>query len=86
MEMPQELTVNGELYIREDVAKERFSVERPLERWYKVAELVELTGFSQSSIYRAMDSGRLAFRCPNGSRHGRRVAETEWRRFVSSLT
>lgn len=85
MDMPPELTVNGLLYIRADVAQERFAVAQPLERWYKVSELVELTGFSQSSLYRAMDSGRLGFKCPNGSNSGRRVSETEWRRFLSSL-
>lgn len=85
MDMPSELTVNGKLYIREDVAMSRFSKVPALERWYRVSELVDLTGFSQSSIYRAMDSGRLSFKCPNGSKSGRRVSETEWRRFLSSL-
>lgn len=85
MDMPAELTVNGELYIREDVARKRFSSAPAMERWYKVSELVELTGFSQSSIYRAMESGRLGYKCPNGSTSGRRVSEGEWRRFVSSL-
>lgn len=85
MEMPEELTVNGVLYIRSDVAMDRASQPPALERWYKVAELVDITGFSQSSIYRAMDSGKLAYKCPNGSKSGRRVSETEWVRFIDSL-
>lgn len=82
MDMPNELNVNGVLYVRADEQEGR--TPEPIERWYSVAELAELSGFTTSSIYRAMASGRLAYKCPNGSDVGRRVAQSEWERFVAT--
>lgn len=79
---PETLVVNGVRYVREDVAASR--TPEPLERWYRVAELSELSGFTEASIYRAMSSGRLAYKCPNGAKAGRRVSESEWRRYLSA--
>ena len=79
MDMPVTLTVNGVEYVRRDSLTE----EPTVKRWYSVAELVEMSGFSPSSIYRAMAQGRLAYKCPNGSDVGRRVESTEWERFCA---
>lgn len=84
MVLPETIEIGGVRYIREDMAN-RSSSEPSVERWFKVSELVELTGFSQASIYRAMESGRLRYKCPNGSDVGRRVAYSEWQRYVASL-
>ena len=83
MDMPSELTINGVTYVRTDAIEGR-TPEQTVERWYSVAELAELSGFTPSSIYRAMAGGRLAYRCPNGSDVGRRVAQSEWERFVAT--
>ncbi len=81
MDMPTLLVVNGVEYVRRD----SLTQEQPeVERWYSVAELVEMSGFTASSIYRAMSQGRLAWKCPNGSDVGRRVSSTEWARFCAA--
>ena len=84
MDMPSELTVNGVRYVREDAARPQGPT--PIERWFAVSELAEMSGFSKASLYRAMDAGRLDYRCPNGSRCGRRVSEGMWDSYVASLT
>lgn len=83
MDMPSKLTINGVVYVRADAIEGR-TQEQTVERWYSVAELAELSGFSASSLYRAMSDGRLAYKCPNGSDVGRRVAQSEWERFVAT--
>lgn len=82
MEAPREIEAFGTTYVRVDAIEGR--IREPIERWYSVAELVELSGFSRSSIYRAMEDGRLAYRCPNGSDVGRRVSHSEWSRFLTA--
>lgn len=82
MDMPIELTVNGVRYVRADAQEGR--TPEPIERWYSVAELADMSGFTPSSIYRAMAGGRLAYKCPNGSDVGRRVALSEWERFLAT--
>lgn len=52
-----------------------------LERWYSVAELHELTGWPKRTIYDAIERGELASIIPNGCVRGRRVSESEWRRW-----
>ena len=83
MDMPSELTVNGVRYVRADTQEGR-TREPTVERWYSVAELADMSGFTASSIYRAMAGGRLAYKCPNGSDVGRRVALSEWERFLAT--
>lgn len=83
MDMPSELTINGVMYVRADAIEGR-TPEQAVERWYSVAELADMSGFTASSIYRAMADGRLAYKCPNGSDVGRRVARSEWERFVAT--
>ena len=52
-----------------------------LERWYSVAELNKLTGWPKRTIYDAIERGELASVIPNGCVRGRRVSESEWRRW-----
>lgn len=73
---PNVIKVGDVTYIREDSA---------LERWYSVAELSEMSGFTLSSIYRAMNDGRLAYKCPNNTNIGRRVSRSEWTRFLQEM-
>lgn len=84
MELPDRLEICGRWYRAEDTIVHE--AEPPaIERWFSVKELVKSSGFSRSSIYRAMDSGRLAYKCPNGSNSGRRVEQSEWTRFLSTI-
>ena len=57
-----------------------------IERHYSVRELAELTGLRRRAIYDAMARGELAYVIPNGCTKGRRVAESEARRWVGSIT
>lgn len=82
MEAPEELALFGARYVRADLIESL--TPEPIERWYSVAELVDMSGFSASSIYRAMRQGRLAYKCPNGSSVGRRVSRREWTRFLEA--
>lgn len=82
MKAPEELAAFGAVYVRADLVADR--TPEPIERWYSVAELADMSGFSASSIYRAMAQGRLAYKCPNGSDVGRRVSRTEWERFLEA--
>lgn len=79
----EELVLDGVKYIRADLVEGR-TRERH-ERWHSVAELVRMSGFSRSSIYRAMDEGRLEYRCPNESGVGRRVSDSMWTRFLAEI-
>lgn len=81
MDMPTTLVVNGIEYVRRDsLTREPTEIER----WYSVAELADMSGFTPSSIYRAMGDGRLRYKCPNGSDVGRRVSHAEWERFLAT--
>lgn len=82
MELPRELDICGVKYVRADAIESR--TPEKIERWYSVAELADVSGFSVASIYRAMAKGRLAYICPNESDVGRRVSKSEWERFLSS--
>lgn len=80
MDMPSELVVNGVRYVRADECQRQGPT--PIERWYTVAELVEMSGFSKSEINAAIRDKRLDARAPNGGTRYRRVRESEWRRFT----
>jgi excisionase family DNA binding protein len=52
-----------------------------IERFYTVKELVEASGFSKNTLYRAIQSGELKAVLPNGNVRGLRVSESsfnEW--------
>lgn len=83
---PALITMNGAQYIRADIAQRWFEQAPGVERWYSVAELVEITGHSRSSIYRAMDSGDLKYLLPNGCKTGRRIKRSWWEEYANTLS
>lgn len=79
---PPSVELNGETYYRADVARKMFAGRpREPERTYSVAELNAMSGMPKTSIYRAMDDGRLGFVRYNGSSR-RRVPESAWWEFI----
>lgn len=80
--MPDELTINGVLYVRADKARSDlqptldqirglFREERP-DDLLTVAEIRELTGKSIHAVNDAMNDGRLPYSVPNGCKRPRR--------------
>lgn len=57
-----------------------------IERYYRVAELADLTGISKDAIYAAIRSGALRKTVPNGMRKCWRIAESEARRWLAECT
>ncbi len=57
-----------------------------IERYYRVAELADLTGISRDAIYAAIRSGKLHKTVPNGMRKCWRIAESEARRWLAECT
>jgi excisionase family DNA binding protein len=57
-----------------------------IERYYRVAELADLTGISKDAIYAAIRSGELHATRPNGMRKCWRIAESEARRWLAACT
>ena len=57
-----------------------------IERYYRVKELAELTGFSRDSIYNAVKRRELHKTVPNGMRKCWRIAESEARRWLAACT
>ena len=57
-----------------------------MERYMSVRELVKASGIPKTCIYDAMDRGEIAFFTPNGCRRGRRVAPSEFERWLGECT
>lgn len=54
-----------------------------METSYTVAELHGMSGIPRTSLYKAIADGRLRAFTLNGARNGKRVWESEWRRFAA---
>ena len=57
-----------------------------IERYYRVRELAELTGFSRDSIYNAVKRGELHKTNLNGMKKCMRFSESEVRRWLAACT
>lgn len=57
-----------------------------MERYRTVRELADESGIPARTIYDAMDRGEIAFFTPNGCRRGRRVAPSEFERWLGECT
>ena len=56
----------------------------PLERYYLVSELAEMTGFTVGEINAAIRREELTAISPSGGTRYRRVGESEFRRWLKS--
>lgn len=54
-----------------------------METSHTVTELHEMSGISRTALYGAIASGKLKAFTLNGSRNGKRVWDSEWRRFAA---
>lgn len=77
--MPERISVNGHVYVREDVRRR----EGTLERHIGVRALSELSGKPMRTIYDAIERGELRAKLPNGKRRGMVVSESEAQRWLS---
>ena len=84
--MPDSITLDGCEYVRADVAELAVRSEPTIERTYSVAELAELTGWSESTLYRAVGTGQLVAVMPNGTTRGMRVRASDYERWLSART
>jgi len=66
--MPDELTINGVLYVRADGNQQDLLT---------VAQIHELTGKSIHSVNDAMNDGRLPYSVPNGCKRPRRARRAD---------
>lgn len=82
MELPTELSICGVRYVMADSAPDL----PPMERYYTIAELSELTGLSKGELSAAVRRREMTCICPNGGTRYRRVAEGEFRRWLASKT
>ena len=57
-----------------------------IERYYRVRELAEMTGFSRDSIYNAVKRGELHKTNLNGMKKCWRISESEARRWLAECT
>jgi len=83
MELPAELDICGVTYVRADRIPER-TRGTAIERHYLVSELVKMSGFSKSTLERAIQNGELTAVCPNGGVRYRRIPESSYLRWLAS--
>lgn len=83
MDAPERIVAFETEYIRSDIAGSSSTSASTIERWYTVAELATMTGFSKSEINAAIRRGLLEAHAPNGGTRYRKVRESEWQRYVA---
>lgn len=84
MDAPESIWVSEVEYIRKDIAERSSNSTSTIERWYTVAELALMTGFSKSEINAAIRRGLLEAHAPNGGTRYRKVRESEWQRYIEA--
>ena len=80
MELPTELSICGARYVMADLMP---GLPR-IERYYTIPELSELTGIPKGEINAAIRRGEMTCIYPSGGTRYRRVAESEFRRWLAS--